>query len=142
MATVGNNRKFYLCSGSNGSTKTWLEGEQTNSFNLSAESIEISDKSTAWAQFISGKKSATADVTVTLDNTSTSQQHLLLTALTAGSKVTCFIGIVSSGTVTEGDMFDAIVTSISDTNNQGEVSSRSISLQVTGAVTHTPTVSA
>ena len=143
MAELGNIRRFYLGTALSGETWTWLAGEQSNSFNLTAESIEVSDKSTEWQQFISGKKGATATVTVFTDDTASGPQHDMISALTNGENVFCFIGkLASSGnTPTEGDAFEAIITSISDTNDQGSVASRQISLTATGAVKHYPTIS-
>lgn len=140
MATVGNDRKFYFCSASGSNVSyDWLAGEQSNSFNRSAEAIEVTDKSTKWAQFLSGKKSATGDVTVILDDTASTKQRAMLDAFSDGDKVTCFVGVLGAGsTPSEGDVFDAIITACNDTNNQGEVASRSFSLQVTGAPTHYP----
>lgn len=124
-------------------TYTWLTGEQTNSFNLTSEAIETSDKSTEWAQFISGKKGATAEVTVYADNTN-AQQQAALKALITGADVKVFIGTLtgtSTKTPSEGDVFSAIVTAISDTNDNGSVATRSISLTANGAVTHYPAIS-
>lgn len=143
MAELGNNRRCYIVTGTNPLTYTWLSGEQTNSFNRTAEAIEISDKSTVWAQFISGKKGATADVTV-YTNDSDTQQTAALTALHNGTKVKVFIGTLSTGSSpapTQGDLFEAVVTSISDTNDNGTVSTRAMSLTASGAVTHTPAIS-
>ena len=134
MAELGNKNRVYI-GASTGSTYTWLAGEQTNSFNRSAESIEVSDKSTEWAQFISGKKSATADVTVIADNAD-AQQKSLLTAFAAGTPVLVHIGKVNGTNAGEGDTFSAIITSINDTNDSGAVSTRQISLQSTGVVEH------
>ena len=72
------------------------------------------------------------------------QQKAALTGLHNGSTVKVFIGTLSTGTnpaPTAGDLFDAVVTAISDTNDNGAVASRSISLTATGAVTHTPAIS-
>ena len=141
MAQLGNERKCYLTT-SSGGTFTWLAGEQNNSFNRTAEAIEVSDKSTDWAQFIAGKKGATASVTVYADDTASGPQMEILQALHKGESVYCFIGVLGSGnTPTTGDMFEAIVTECSDTNDYGAVASRSISLQVTGEPTHYPTIS-
>lgn len=143
MAELGNNRRVYIVTGTTSLTYTWLSGEQTNSFNRTAEAIETSDKSTQWAQFLSGKKGATAEVTVYTDDADL-QQKAALTALHNGSKVKVFIGTLSTGTnpaPTAGDLFEAVVTAISDTNDNGAVASRSLSLTATGAVTHTPTIS-
>ena len=56
MAVLGNERRCYITSTQTGGIFTWLKGEQNNSFNRSAEAIEVSDKSTDWTQFIAGKK--------------------------------------------------------------------------------------
>lgn len=138
----GNSRRFYLTTSSHASY-TWLAGEQSNGFNRSAESIDVTDKSNNWAAFIAGRLSATAEVTVNLDNDATAGQHELLSSFHEGETVYCFIGTLSSGSSaapTEGDMFEAVITAINDSNDKDSVASRSISLQVTGAPTHYPTV--
>ena len=143
MAVLGNSRKAYITIGSSGTPTTWLSGEQTNSFNRTAEAIEASDKSTQWAQFLAGKKGATAEVTVYTDD-SDAQQVAALTGLHNGSTVKVFIGTLSTGTnpaPTAGDLFNAIVTAISDTNDNGSVATRNISLTATGAVSHYPALS-
>lgn len=143
MAVLGNTRRVYIVTGTTTLSYTWLTGEQTNSFNRTAEAIEASDKSTQWAQFLAGKKGATAEVTVYTDD-SDAQQVAALTGLHNGSTVKVFIGTLSTGTnpaPTAGDLFNAIVTAISDTNDNGSVATRNISLTATGAVTHTPTIS-
>ena len=141
MSTLGNNRKAYIAAGSSGNPTTWLSGEQTNNFNRTAEAIEISDKSTEWAQFISGKKGATCEITVYTDDTAAGPQSVALKALHEGSNVRVFIGTLSSNSPSVGDVFTAVVTAISDTNDTGSVASRSISLSATGAVTHYPALS-
>ena len=142
MAQLGNTRRVYIVTGSSSKTYTWLSGEQNNSFNRTAEAIEDSDKSTEWAQFLSGKKGATAEVTVHTDDND-AQQKAALAALEAGTPVSVFIGTLSSGSSpapSEGDAFKAIITAINDTNDNGAVASRSLSLTATGAVTHYPTL--
>lgn len=144
MAELGNVRRFYLGTSLSSTSWTWLSGEQNNSFNKTAESIEVSDKSTEWQKFISGKKGATASVTVFTDDTSSGPQHEMISALHSGETVFCFVGKLSSGsssTPSEGDAFEAIITEIADTNDQGAVATRQISLTATGEVKHYPTVS-
>jgi len=141
MAELGNNRRVYLALGSSGTPATWLSGEQTNSFNRTAEAIEVSDKSTVWAQFISGKKGATAEVTVFTDDTSAGPQYNAIKALHTGATVRVFIGTLDGSSPTQGDVFTAIVTAISDTNDQGTVATRSISITASGEVTHYPSIS-
>ena len=140
MAELGNARRVYIVTGTT-PTYTVMAGEQNNSFNRTAEAIETSDKSTEWAQFISGKKGATAEVTVFLNDLNTDQQHVALSALAAGNTVKVFIGTLSTGSPSQGDLFDAIITAISDSNDVGAVATRTISLTATGAVTHYPSLS-
>lgn len=141
MAVLGNTRKAYITLGSSGTPTTWLSGEQTNNFNRTAEAIEVSDKSTTWAQFIAGKRGATAEITVYTDDTSAGPQYNAIKALHTGVTVRVFIGVLSGSTASQGDVFTAVVTAISDTNDNGSVASRTISLTATGEVTHYPTLS-
>lgn len=143
MAVLGNTRRVYIVTGTTTLTYTWLTGEQTNNFNRTSEALEYSDKSTVWSQFLAGKRGATAEVTVYVDDANT-EQKAVLTALHNGTKVKVFIGTLTTGqnpAPSEGDLFEAIVTAISDTNDNGSVATRSMSLTATGAVTHTPTIS-
>lgn len=138
----GNARKFYL-SASGGASYTWLEGEQSNSLSRSAETLDISDKDGDWAESVPGRKSATAEVTIHLDDTASAAQHDMLTALHNGQTVYCFIGTLTGTTPAPsvGDFFEAVITAINDTNDKDAVASRQISLQVTGAITHYPAIS-
>lgn len=141
MAVLGNTRRAYIALGSSGTPTTWLSGEQTNSFNRTAEAIEVSDKSTSWAQFISGKKGATAEITVYTDDTADGPQYNAIKALHTGAAVRVFIGVLDNNAASEGDVFTAIVTAVSDTNDTGAVATRSISLTANGEVTHYPSLS-
>ncbi len=134
MAQLGNVNKFYI---KVSSTWTWLTGEQNNSFNRTAEAIEVSDKSTAWAQFIAGKKGATAEVTIFADNSNAAQKNVLA-SFNNGAEVDIFIGSLTGSSPSSGDAAKAIITAVNDTNDFGAVSTRSISLTITGAVTHYP----
>lgn len=134
MAQLGNERRVYIVTGTGIGTFTWLTGEQTNSYNRTAEAIETSDKSTVWAQFISGKRGATLEVTVYVDDTN-AQQKAALAALHNGDEIKVFVGAEETSgndTVYRGEMFFAIVTAISDTNDNGSVSTRNISLTANG----------
>jgi TP901-1 family phage major tail protein len=133
MAELGNSRRVYIVTG-DGNTYTALKGEQSNSVNRSAESIDISDKDTgAWGSTMAGKKSLSVDVTIYADNTDT-QQKALLDAFYEDQSVKVFIGKMGSGnTPAEGEMFDAVITSISDTNDAGAVATRSMTLASKGA---------
>ena len=141
MAELGNGRKAYITLGSSGTPTTWLSGEQSNSFNRTAEAIEVTDKSSVWAKFISGKKGATAEITVFTDDTTGEPQYNCIKALHTGATVRVFIGKLNGSAASEGDVVTAIVTAISDTNDNGAVASRSLSLTATGEVTHYPSLS-
>ena len=136
MAELGNTRRVYIITG-DGNTYTALKGEQSNSVNRSAESIDISDKDTgSWGSTMAGKKSLTVDVTVYADNT---EQKVFLDAFYKDQTVKVFIGKLGDGnTPVEGEAFDAVITSISDTNDAGTVATRSMSLVSKGAPTVYP----
>lgn len=140
MAELGNNRKCYIGTSISG-TWTWLSGEQSSSLNRSNTAVETSDKRSTWQQFICGIKGATADVTVFTDDTD-AQQMAIIAALAGGTNVFVFIGELSTSgsttTLSAGDAFEAVVTAVNDTNDNGSVASRSISLTATGPVTHYP----
>lgn len=138
-AILGNKNKFYVKI-ETATTYTWLTGEQSNNVNRTQEAIEVSDKSTDWAQFIAGKKGATIDATIFADNSDTAQQEVLK-GLYNGTKVKFFVGQLSTDTTpapTDGEVGEAIVTAIGDTNDFGAVSTRNVSLTVDGALTHYP----
>lgn len=144
-AKLGNERRFYLTSDTKGSiagtTPVWLAGEQTNSLNRTQDTLEYSDKASGnWKKFLAGMKSATADVTVYADDDD-EQQKKMLDSFYAGQNVFCFVGEVTGTdtlTASKGDAFEAVITSVNDTNNQNEVASRQISLQVTGKMVRIP----
>ena len=136
MAELGNTRRVYIITG-DGGNYTALKGEQSNNVNRSAESIDISDKDTgSWGSTMAGKKSLTVDVTVYADNT---EQKVFLDAFYKDQTVKVFIGKLGDGnTPVEGEAFDAVITSISDTNDAGAVATRSMSLASKGAPTVYP----
>lgn len=141
MAELGNTRRVYIITKSTGENGadvyTALKGEQSNNVNRSAESIDISDKDTgSWGSTMAGKKSLTVDVTVYADNT---EQKVFLDAFYKDQTVKVFIGKLGDGnTPVEGEAFDAVITSISDTNDAGAVATRSMSLASKGAPTVYP----
>lgn len=138
MAELGNSRRVYIIVG-DGEQYAVLKGEQTNSVNRSAESIDVSDKDTgSWGSTIPGKKSFTVDVTVYADNTDANQKAIL-NAFYTDQTVKVFIGKMGEGnTPSEGEAFDAVVVSVSDTNDAGAVATRAMSLASKGAPTLYP----
>ncbi len=136
----GNIRRFFLTTAA-AANMTWLTGEQSNSYSRSTETIDVTDKDGEWAKFMAGRRSATADVTVFLDDTADAAQHKLLKALHAGDTVYCFIGTLGTGTnpsPVTGDLFEAVITAANDTNDKDAVAQRQFTLQVTGEPTHYP----
>ena len=129
---------MYIITG-DGNTYSVLKGEQNNSVNRSAESIDISDKDTgAWGSTMPGKKSFTVDVTVYADNAD-ALQKAVLNAFYTDQTVKVFIGKMGEGnTPAEGEAFDAVIVSVSDTNDAGAVATRSMSLASKGAPTLYP----
>lgn len=139
---TGNSMRVYITDSAAGGTFTWLAGEQNSSVNLSAEMLDVSDKSTEWKQYLPAMKGGTIDVTVFADDDASGPQHQLLQSLMTGTQVYVFVGILgSANTPSEGDMCAAYVTSIGNTYDTNGVASRSISLQITGEVTHYPSLS-
>lgn len=112
---------------------TWLAGEQTSSINLSADMLEVSDKSTEWKQYIPSIKGGTIDATIFADYHN-AQQAELMDSLMVGNKVYVFLGEIDGEEPTSGYLCAAYVTSISDSFDNAGVVSRSVSLQITGKV--------
>ena len=136
---LGNARKFYIgTAGQSATTYTWLAGEQNNSVTLNGNAIEVSDKNTVWQKFISGTRGGTAEVTVYADDED-AQQMAALDALFAGNTILCFVGTLSTNTPSAGIAFEAVINSISDTNDNNAVATRALSLTITGAPTLYPT---
>ena len=87
---------------------------------------------------MAGKKSLTVDVTVYADNTD-NEQKALLDAFYKDQTIKVFVGKMGTGnTPAEGELFDAVITSISDTNDAGAVATRAMSLASKGEPTVYP----
>ena len=138
MAVSGRTRKIYLSS-SDKSTNTWIVGETSNSLDISRETFGGGAKEDAWDDFFAGRGSWTASASFNLDNSADKKQITLLNSLITGAKVYLFIGTVTSGAQTEGVWGEALVTSVSESNADGSVSSRDVSFQGCGAPVKVPT---
>lgn len=138
MSKLGHYYKLYLTTGNK---YAFVKGETNSSLNLSQDMVEVSDKESRWKKYIAGLVGGTVDATIYADEGADSPQHELLVALHEGSEVDCFLGeLGSDSTPTNGDAFKALVASIGNTYDNGGAISRSVSLQITGEVTHYPTV--
>lgn len=124
--------KLYLTTGSMDQF-TWIMGEQTSSMNLSADMLEVSDKSSEWKQYIPSVKGGTIDATFFAEY-GNAQQGELMDSLMVGNKVYVFLGEVFEDEPKKGYFFAAYVTSISESFDNAGVVSRSLSLQITGEV--------
>jgi len=137
MATSGRARKIYL-SVEGGATNTWIAGEISNSLDISRETFGGGAKEDEWDDFFAGRGSWTASASFNLDNSADKNQISLLNSLIAGTKVYLFIGTVTNGAQTEGVWGEALVTSVSESNADGSVSSRDVSFQGCGAPVKIP----
>ncbi len=137
MAVSGRTRKIYLSS-SDKSTNTWIVGETSNSLDISRETFGGGAKEDDWDDFFAGRGSWTASASFNLDNSADKNQISLLNSLIAGTEVYLFIGTVTGGAQTEGVWGKALVTSVSESNADGSVSSRDVSFQGCGAPTKVP----
>lgn len=137
MATSGRARKIYL-SVEGGATNNWIAGEISNSLDISRETFGGTDKESLWDDFFAGKGSWSGSASFNLDNTAGGGQISLLNSIIAGTYVYLFVGELSGGTQSDGIFGKAIVTSVSESNADGSVSSRDISFQGCGAPTKVP----
>ena len=138
MATSGRARKIYL-SVEGRATNTWIAGEISNSLDISRETFGGTDKESLWDDFFAGKGSWSGSASFNLDNTAEGGQIKLLDSIIAGTYVYLFVGELGEGQAQGNGIFGkAIVTSVSESNADGSVSSRDISFQGCGAPTKVP----
>ena len=138
MATSGRARKIYL-SNEAGTTNTWIAGEISNSLDISRETFGGTDKASLWDDFFAGKGSWSGSASFNLDNTSGGKQIALLNSIIAGDYVYLFVGELDKDEKQSDGIFGkAIVTSVSESNADGSVSSRDISFQGCGAPVKVP----
>ena len=140
MAKSGRERKIYLTTIVDGGeepdviTNTWIAGETSNRLDITRETFGGGDKSSTWDDFFAGKGSWSGSAAFNLDNSADEEQITLLNSLVAGTKVLLFIGELDEEYAqSDGIGGTAIITSISETNADGSVSSRDISFQGDGA---------
>jgi len=137
MATSGRARKIYL-SVEGRATNTWITGEISNSLDISRETFGGTDKESLWDDFFAGKGSWSGSASFNLDNTAGGGQISLLNSIIAGTYVYLFVGELNGGAQGNGIFGKAIVTSVSESNADGSVSTRDISFQGCGAPTKVP----
>lgn len=139
MKVLGNARRVYVsASATPTSASEALVGEVSNSFDLNANLVETSDKSTAWQQFISGIKGASAQVTLHAD-IGNADQMSLISSLIAGTELFVYVGNFAGtgeGAISaSGYAFKALVSTVNESNDNGSVATRTVTLTANGAVT-------
>jgi len=140
-AHLGNSLKAYICSGADDITSVqdaiWLGCETSNTLNRTQEAVECSDKSTLWAKFIKAKRSGSFEVTVYADNEDDGQKEAI-NGIVAGSLVHFAVANPGVDDFSDMEYGDCVVTAVGDTNDFGACSTRTISLQVKGALGRYP----
>ena len=111
MAENGSNRKVYLRS-RDGSTKTVIGGEMSNSLTVNGVIIDVSDKDSDWAENIVGQKSWTLSASFNIKKGSSERQQYLFDALVAGTEVNLTYGITTPLLNTIATSFVSVVVSI------------------------------
>lgn len=141
MAENGNKRKAYLTTGIGTGTFTWVAGETSSNISLQSNMIETSDKGSKYADFLAGRISGTASVTVNLDDSATDSQREMVKAFHNGQKLFVFLGEVSGNAAANGTAFQALVSGLDrDYPDEGLVTA-TFNLQVCGEVVEYPTIS-
>ena len=140
MAENGNKRKAYLTTAKGSGTFTWVAGETSSNISLQSNMIETSDKGSKYADFLAGRISGTASVTVNLDDTATDSQREMVKSFHNGQKLFVFLGEVSEEAPVNGTAFEALVSGLDrDFPDDGLVTA-TFNLQVCGEVVEYPTI--
>ena len=129
MAHNGNELKLYLV---DDTTNTYVVGQTSTNYTLNDELIEVSDKLTQWIEYVSGRKSWSASLSLNLDNSATAQQIKLVEALTKGQRLHVFIGILKDNQQSDGIAGEVWVASVENTGDANSIASRSVTLTGNG----------
>ena len=141
MAENGNKRKAYLTTGKGTGEFTWVAGETSSNISLQSNMIETSDKGSKYADFLAGRISGTASVTVNLDDTATDSQREMVKAFHNGQKLFVFIGEVSGNAAANGTAFQALVSGLDRDYPDDGLVTATFNLQVCGEVVEYPAIS-
>lgn len=143
MAYNGNKRKVYLTDGKGTGTFTWIAGETSSNLSLQCNMIETSDKSSKYADFLAGRISGTASVTVNLDDTATDSQRKMLSAFYNGQRIFVFQGeLAESGSApVSGTAYEALVSGLDRDYPDDAVVTATFNLQICGQPIEYPSAS-
>ena len=141
MAVNGNKRKVYISTSSSSGEYTWVAGETSSNISIQSNMIETSDKGSKFADFLPGRISGTASVTVNLDAGATSSQRSMIESLFNGQRLFVFIGELEQDTkpVPEhGTAFEALVSGLDRDYPDDGVVTATFNLQICGVITEYP----
>lgn len=140
MAENGNKKKTYLTDGIGTGTFTWVAGETSSNLSLQCTMIETSDKETKHANFLPGRISGTASITVNLDASATDSQRKMVKAFHNGQKLFVFQGELNSDNKTpvDGTAYEALISGLDRDYPDDAVVTATFNLQLCGAPVEYP----
>ena len=109
-----------------------IVGETTSTLNITADALEVTNKASAWKQYIAGNRGATINATLYADDSDT-MQKTAIESLMNGQKV--YFELFKSppsnlDNVEVAYSGEAYITSLGFTCSSGGVATRDITLQV------------
>ena len=141
MAYNGNKRKVYLTDGKGSGTFVWVAGETSSNLSLQRNMIETSDKQSDCADFLAGRLSGTASVTVNLDDTATDSQRKMVKSFYDGQKIFVFQGEISGeNTPANGTAYEALVSGLDRDYPDDAVVTATFNLQLCGKPVEYPDI--
>lgn len=141
MAHNGNKKKVYLTDGKGSGTFTWIAGETSSNLSLQSNMIETSDKSSKFANYIAGRISGTASVTVNLDDSATDSQRKMLQALYNGQRIFVFHGEIEDNAPVNGTAYEALVSGLDRDYPDDAIVTATFNLQICGEPVEYPALS-
>ena len=135
MAENGSKRKVYVVTTGTPDVNTAIGGEMSNSVTINNTIIDISDKDSAWAENISGQKSWSVSASFNIVKGTTGEQKKIFDKLVSGEKVKIFIGELDGTTQEDGWVGEALIESMSESNEKDASVTREVSFTGTGALT-------
>lgn len=135
MAENGSKRKVYVVTTGTPGVNTAIGGEMSNSVTINNTIIDISDKDSDWAENISGQKSWSVSASFNIVKGVTGEQKNIFDKLVSGEKVKIFIGELDGTTQEDGWVGEALIESMSESNEKDASVTREVSFTGTGALT-------
>jgi len=135
MAENGSKRKVYVVTTGTPDVNTAIGGEMSNNVTINNTIIDISDKDSDWAENISGQKSWSVSASFNIVKGATGEQKKIFDKLVSGEKVKIFIGELDGTTQEDGWVGEALIESMSESNEKDASVTREVSFTGTGALT-------